>query len=75
MFEGADRRLQALMPQLPRASVEAQYVCNHCGDDKRKGPFSFMARKLIVGCCRASVAERAGVPAEQVNACQSFITD
>lgn len=75
MFEGADRRLQALMPQLPVATIEPQYVCAHCGGDKRKGPFSFMARKLIVGCCRASVAERAGVTPTEVNACQSFISD
>lgn len=75
MFEGADRHLVALMPQPSRVSIEAQYICTHCGLDKRKGPFSFMARKLIVGCCRASVAERAGVLPDQVNVCQSFLSD
>lgn len=74
MFEGADRRV-ALMPQAPQALVESQYVCAHCGLDKRKGPFSYMARKLIVGCCRASVAERAGVTPDQVNVCRSFLSD
>ncbi len=74
MFEGADRRI-ALMPQTPLVVVETQYVCVHCGCDKRRGPFSYMARKLIVGCCRLSVAERAGVLPDQVHVCQSFISD
>lgn len=72
MFEGADRPMAVLtMTTL----VDDQYVCARCGGDKRKGPFSYMGRQWIVGCCRASVAEKAGVSPEQVNVCQSFISD
>lgn len=63
MFEGADRRIaeQLLRPRLAMA-----YTCAYCGNDKRTGPFIFLGRKRIVGCCRVSVAERSGVSPGQV---------
>ncbi len=70
MFEGADRSTEQMSVRLA-----AQYVCEHCGNDRRSGPFSFLGRKVVIGCCRASVAERAGVSADQVRVTQSFLSD
>ena len=71
MFEDTNRSMKSL--QVSR--IDPQYVCVHCGGDRRKGPFTFDGRKRVVGCCRVAVAEKAGVAPADVNVCQSFISD